>query len=93
MNLAGVEVGLSTDSAGERGAQRWEGRGVEEAVFVEDEGVGGLEKVAAGAVAGVVVELEEGEEGEGSRGREPSATAVGLKSKETAPWSMRREAK
>ena len=68
MNLAGVEVGLGADRARERGAPGWEGRGVEEAVFVEDEGVGGLEKIAAGAVAGVVVELEESEEGEGQQG-------------------------
>ena len=37
-------------------------------MFVEDEGVGGLEEIAAGAVTGVVVELEEGEEGEGQQG-------------------------
>ena len=59
-----VEVGVRAKGRAEGGAEGSDGGGLEDAVLVEDEGVGGRLDVAAGGVAGVAVVLEVGVEGE-----------------------------
>ena len=60
-----VEVGVGAEGRAEGGAEGSDGGRLEDAVLVEDEGVGGRLDVATSRVAGVAVVLEVEVEGEG----------------------------
>ena len=65
VNVVDVEVGGGAKGGAEGSAEGGNGGGLEHAVLVEDEGVGGRLDVATSRVAGVAVVLEVEVEGEG----------------------------